>query len=194
MDTNQNILKKGYVYQLILDSNEDLSYINYTTNISSCRYNHKINTLNGKSGILYELIRSNNGWIATTFRILDELTFTNIQELKNLCNQYIQELKPTINIQYTDNKTINKQLTPGIDNITLLTNSDICIHQIKIKNCQSCKWNLQCRHNITMLNCNICTNEKKLCEHNKNKRNCKLCNEDKICIHNKFKYRCYYCC
>lgn len=174
--------KTGYIYQLISNTT-NYSYIGYTSNINSCKYNHKINVFNGKSGILYDYIRCNGGWTDFTFRILDEIQFVNIQELKNKYIYYINLLKPELN---------NVTFITNNDNIIELS-GDICLHNMNYIRCKICKWNVECRHNVLMKICNICTNEKKICEHNLTKRNCKACNSGKICIHNKFTYRCYYC-
>lgn len=175
-------MRTGYIYQ-ILSIKSNYSFIGYTSNISSCKYNHKMNVFNGKKGLLYDYIRNNGGWIDFTFRIIDEIHFNNIQELKNSYNNYINTIKPELN----ENMQTLNVITP------LDTTSVECIHNKNTEKCKKCKWNTLCRHGITMKICNICINEKKLCEHNLNKRNCKECNSNKVCIHNKFKYRCYYC-
>lgn len=178
-----NCTRIGWIYQ-ILEPKSNWSYIGYTTNISSCKYKHKMNVFNGIQGLLYEFIRNNGGWIAFTFRILDEVKFVNIQELKNRWLHYINIHNPKLN----DN--VN---TSSISTVNIISDSNKCIHDTLLTKCKVCKWNSKCRHDLTMKTCNICTNEKQLCPHNKTKRSCKKCNTDKICIHDKFKYRCFYC-
>lgn len=174
--------RTGYIYQII-SNNTNYSYVGYTANINSCKYNHKMNVFRGKEGILYDYIRNNGGWIEFTFRILDEVNFINIQELKNKYIYYLDLLHPELN---------EKNDIFSINTCTELT-GQICIHDKKYDKCKICKWNGKCRHDLTMKLCNICINEKKMCSHNITKRNCKECNSNKICIHNKFTYRCYYC-
>jgi hypothetical protein len=181
MDDN---LRIGYIYQMVA-KNTNRSFVGYTTNPKSCKYKHKMNVFNGVSSKLYDHIRNNGGWAEVNFRILSETSFSNIQELKNDYYATVEKLKPDLN---EDNK-------PEFlaSKIKVELSSDICVHDKIVNKCHICKWTLQCRHNLTMGNCNICTNEKKLCEHNKYHRNCTTCNKTKVCIHDKFKYRCFYC-
>lgn len=176
-------LRIGYIYQL-LSKNTNMSFIGYTTNAKSCKYKHKMNVFNGVSSKLYDHIRNNGGWVDVNFRILSEISFKNIQELKNEYYTIVEKLKPELNEDKPDFLVYK---------IKVDCPSDICIHDKILNKCYLCKWNTECRHNLIMNNCNICTNEKKLCSHNKYLRNCTICNKTKICIHDKFKYRCFYC-
>jgi len=92
-----------YVYKLF---NPDCSefYIGSTTNIEKRMYMHKFKCNNvhsrGYHYKVYEYIRSNGGYDSWRFEILEHiLNSINIKELHGIERKYIEQLKPSLNVQ-----------------------------------------------------------------------------------------------
>ena len=106
-----------YVYKLF-NPDCDGFYIGCTTNMKQRMYKHKTrcNCENayGHNLKLYRYIRSNNGYDSWQYEILEYIRNSiNIKELHGIERKYIEQLRPSLNIQkpnrtraqwYQDNK------------------------------------------------------------------------------------------
>jgi hypothetical protein len=105
---------KTYIYQLTCKT-KDISdaYISYTTNLTQRKYKHKRETLdNTYQTKLYECIRTNGGWGNWKCIILEECSCDNENQAKELANSYIMKMKPNLNDEKMDEKSIDD--IPGL--------------------------------------------------------------------------------
>ncbi len=84
-------------------------YISYTTNLTQRKYKHKRDTLDlSYKTKLYDSIRTNGGWTNWKCIILEECSCTNDFEAKKRVNFYIMKLKPNLNDEKFDEKSIDE--------------------------------------------------------------------------------------
>ena len=99
---------RTYIYHLTCKT-KDISdaYISYTTNLTQRKYKHKRETLdNSYRTKLYECIRKNGGWANWKCIILEECSCINETQAKDLANSYIIKMKPNLNDEKMDDKSI----------------------------------------------------------------------------------------
>ena len=101
---------KTYVYLLTCKNPTILDgYISYTTNLTQRKYKHKRDTLDlSYQTKLYECIRKNGGWTNWKCNILEECACNNDFEAKERVNFYIMKLKPNLNDENFDEKSIHE--------------------------------------------------------------------------------------
>ena len=111
---------KTYIYQLTCKT-KDISdaYISYTTNLTQRKYKHKRETLdNTYRTKLYDSIRKNGGWANWKCNILEECSCINENQAKDLANSYIIKIKPNLNDEKMDEKSMEEiQGLPGLPGI-----------------------------------------------------------------------------
>jgi len=101
---------KTYVYLLTCKNPTILDgYISHTTNLTQRKYKHKRDTLDlSYQTKLYDAIRKNGGWANWKCIILEECACTNDFEAKERVNFYIMKLKPNLNDEKLDEKSIDE--------------------------------------------------------------------------------------
>ena len=99
---------RTYIYHLTCKTKEiSDAYISYTTNLTQRKYKHKRETLdNTYRTKLYDSIRKNGGWTNWKCIILEECSCINENQAKDLANSYINKLKPNLNDEKMDDKSI----------------------------------------------------------------------------------------
>ena len=99
---------RTYIYHLTCKTKEiSDAYISYTTNLTQRKYKHKRETLdNSYRTKLYDSIRKNGGWTNWKCIILEECSCINENQAKDLANSYIIKLKPNLNDEKMDDKSI----------------------------------------------------------------------------------------
>lgn len=105
---------KTYIYHLTCKT-KDISdaYISYTTNLTQRKYKHKRETLdNTYRTKLYDCIRKNGGWSNWKCIILEECVCNNENQAKYLANSYIIKMKPNLNDEKMDEKSMDE--LPGL--------------------------------------------------------------------------------
>lgn len=108
---------KTYIYHLTCKT-KDISdaYISYTTNLTQRKYKHKRETLdNTYRTKLYDCIRKNGGWSNWKCIILEECVCNNENQAKDLANSYIIKMKPNLNDEKMDEKSMDE--LPGLPGI-----------------------------------------------------------------------------
>ena len=92
---------KYYIYKIIDKNNIDEFYIGSTNRLSSRKSHHKKNVHNKVSKKywckLYQYIRANGDWENFDFIILEAGTCENKEYIKQKEQEYINNLKPTLN-------------------------------------------------------------------------------------------------
>ena len=108
---------RTYIYQLTCKTKEiSDAYISYTTNLTQRKYKHKRESLdNTYRTKLYECIRKNGGWANWKCNILEECACKNENQAKDLANSYIIKMKPNLNDEKMDEKSMDD--LPGLNEI-----------------------------------------------------------------------------
>ena len=116
---------KTYIYHLTCKT-KDISdaYISYTTNLTQRKYKHKRETLdNTYRTKLYDCIRKNGGWSNWKCIILEECVCNNENQAKDLANSYIIKMKPNLNDEKMDEKSMDE--LPGLPGIPPIIFADV---------------------------------------------------------------------
>ena len=108
---------RTYIYHLTCKTKEiSDAYISYTTNLTQRKYKHKRETLdNTYRTKLYDSIRKNGGWANWKCIILEECACKNENQAKDLANSYIIKMKPNLNDEKMDEKSMDD--LPGLPGI-----------------------------------------------------------------------------
>ena len=108
---------RTYIYHLTCKTKEiSDAYISYTTNLTQRKYKHKRETLdNTYRTKLYDSIRKNGGWANWKCIILEECACNNENQAKDLANSYIIKMKPNLNDEKMDEKSMDD--LPGLPGI-----------------------------------------------------------------------------
>jgi predicted GIY-YIG superfamily endonuclease len=179
------------IYKIVNDLNDEI-YIGSTKQQLSKRfYEHKSDSRNEKTKHykLYQLVEE-YGWDSFRIILIEEFKCENREEQRKKEQQYIDELKPSLNkLRAFGTKCgHNKRSSCCV----ICGGGEICEHKRMRNRCKECGGSQICEHNRVRSHCKDCGGSQ-ICEHNRIKGNCRECNGSRICEHNRIKYSCKEC-
>jgi hypothetical protein len=136
--------QNNLIYKIFcIDPNISDIFIGSTTLLDKVILSHKYKCRDGHPGKLYSFIRQNGGWDNWTHEIIELYPCQNKEEANKKLQEYIQELKPTLNKpQLIRDKKWRKEY-----------NKDYFVEKAKAKMyyCEACKCDMKflskCSHN-----------------------------------------------